>query len=51
MANVRKCYNESCECNVYGAYCDATEIVISDGGVCETYYPKSEEQDENNIKE
>ena len=42
MANVRKCYNESCECNVYGTYCDASEIVIGDGGVCETCYPKSD---------
>lgn len=40
MANVRTCYNESCEYNVYGTCCDACEVVIGDGGACETYDPK-----------
>ena len=44
MARVRKCYNESCEYNVDGAYCDACEITISDDGVCESYFPKTEEE-------
>ena len=42
MATVRKCYQENCECNVDGIYCDACEVIIGDGGVCETYCPKIE---------
>ena len=42
MATIRKCYNETCECNVEGAYCDACEIIISDSGMCESYYPRAE---------
>ena len=46
MSRVRKCYNESCECNVDGAYCDACEITISEYGVCESYCPKLEEKND-----
>ena len=45
MANVRKCYNESCEFNIDGVYCDAYEIVLGDEGICETCYPKSDEEE------
>ena len=52
MANVRRCYNEGCEYNMYGTCCDAPEIVIGADGGCETYYPKSEDQnDADHIKE
>ena len=44
MSRVRKCYNENCECNIDGAYCEADEIVISDYGVCESYCPKIEKE-------
>jgi hypothetical protein len=49
MARVRKCYNENCECNIDGAYCDSCEIIISDGGVCESYCPKIEEDNEEDV--
>jgi hypothetical protein len=48
MVNVRKCFNENCECNVDGVYCEASEIVIDHYGMCGAYYPKSEEQDDDN---
>lgn len=52
MSVVRKCHNESCECNVGGAYCDACEITISESGVCESFCPRIEsagnKDDENN---
>lgn len=44
MAKVRNCYNESCECNVNGAYCEADEVFIGDDGMCWTYYPKIEKE-------
>ena len=46
MATVRKCYQEDCEYNVGGVYCDACEIIIGSSGYCESYCEKDEE-DEN----
>jgi hypothetical protein len=54
MAAVKKCYNENCECNVDGAYCDACEVTIGDDGMCETYFPKikaNTEDDNGNFKD
>lgn len=48
MSVVRKCHNKSCECNIDGAYCDACEITIGEGGVCESFYPRIETQDKEN---
>jgi hypothetical protein len=45
MSTIRKCHNENCENNVEGAYCNACEVVISEDGVCESYYPKTKEVD------
>lgn len=42
MATVRKCYEETCECNVDGLYCDASEIIIGANGYCVTYCEKDE---------
>lgn len=43
MATVRKCYEETCECNVDGLYCDAYEVIIGCNGNCVTYCEKDEE--------
>ena len=50
MASVRKCYNEECECNVEGIYCDACEITISDCGICESFFPKIKEEIDKEVK-
>ena len=40
MANIRRCYNENCECNIDGCYCDGVDIVIGSDGYCEDFVPK-----------
>ena len=51
MADVRKCYNAECEFNVEGIYCDACEIIISDCGMCDSFYPREKENNnEKNIQ-
>lgn len=45
MSVVRKCYNADCENNYMGAYCECCEITISDGGTCDSYFPKAKEVD------
>ena len=40
MANIRRCYNENCECNIDGVYCDGVDIVIGADGCCEDFVPK-----------
>lgn len=51
MADVRKCYNAECEFNVEGIYCDACEIIISDCGMCDSFYPKEKMEDSDGQKE
>lgn len=48
MATVRKCYQEDCECNIDGAYCDACEVIIGTNGDCLTYCQKCEENENEN---
>ena len=40
MANIKRCYNENCECNVDGCYCDGIDIIIGSEGCCESFIPK-----------
>lgn len=44
MGQVRKCYNENCENNYMGAYCECCEITIDENGCCCSYFPKQEEE-------
>ena len=44
MSQVRKCYNENCENNYMGAYCECCEITIDENGCCYNYFPKQEEE-------
>ena len=46
MANIRRCYNEKCEYNIDGTYCDVPEIVIGADGCCEDFRPKKNEDGE-----
>lgn len=48
MADIRKCYNAECEFNVEGIYCDACEIIISDCGMCDSFYPRENADGDNN---
>lgn len=50
MSQVRKCYNENCENNYMGAYCECCEITIDENGCCDNYFPKQEEENEENEK-
>lgn len=50
MSQVRKCYNENCENNYMGAYCECCEITIDENGYCCSYFPKQEEEKEKNEK-
>ena len=50
MSQVRKCYNENCENNYMGAYCECCEITIDENGCCCSYFPKQEEEKEKNEK-
>lgn len=43
MSQVRKCYNETCESNYMGGYCECCEITIDENGWCSNYFPKDEE--------
>lgn len=43
MSRIRKCYNANCECNLNGGYCEADEVIIGSGGVCETFCPRIED--------
>ena len=40
MANIRRCYNENCQYNLYGAYCDILDVVIDANGCCEDFRQK-----------
>lgn len=46
MANVRKCYDDTCEHNVGGAYCGTDEISIGHYGNCITRLEKDEDEDD-----
>ena len=46
FGQVRKCYNENCENNYMGAYCECCEITIDENGCCCSYCPKQEEENE-----
>ena len=50
MGQVRKCYNENCENNYMGAYCECCEITIDENGCCCSYFPKQEEKNGENEK-
>ena len=50
MANIRRCYNEKCEYNCYGTYCDLDEIVIDADGCCEDFRPKENKEADNERK-
>lgn len=50
MSQVRKCYNENCENNYMGAYCECCEITIDENGCCCSYFPKQEEENEEHEK-
>ena len=47
MANIRRCYNEKCEYNIDGSYCDGFDIVIDSDGFCEDFRPKENEVKDN----
>lgn len=44
MPNIRRCYNEKCEYNLYGI-CDGVDIVIDSDGCCEDFSPKKNEEE------
>lgn len=46
MSRIGKCYNENCEYNIDGVYCDAYEVILSEDGVCETYCFSTKNDDE-----
>ena len=50
MSQVRKCYNENCENNYMGAYCECCEITIGENGCCYNYFPRQEKENEENKK-
>ena len=50
MANIRRCYNQNCEYNCYGTYCDLDEIVIDADGCCDDFRPKENEEKDNERK-
>ena len=40
MPNIRTCWNDKCEFNCGGCYCDALEVVIDTYGSCATFEEK-----------
>ena len=50
MSNIRRCYNEKCEYNIDGSYCDGVDIVIDSDGCCEDFRPKENEVKDNERK-
>ena len=46
MTNIKRCYNENCECNIDGCYCDGIDIIIGSEGCCESFVPKIENEGE-----
>jgi hypothetical protein len=44
MANIRRCYNENCQWNIDGSYCDGVDIVIDSDGCCEDFQQKESEE-------
>ena len=47
MPNIRRCYNENCEYNLYGSYCDCVDITIGSDGGCEDFREKKSEGKED----
>lgn len=50
MSHVRKCYNENCENNYMGAYCECFVIIIDENGCCCSYFPKEEIEEKGGVE-
>ena len=45
LPSIRRCYNEKCQWNVDGSYCDGVDIVIDADGCCEDFQQKENDNE------